>query len=765
MDKIIILFIILLIILFFIYLYVQQSRQVKEMEGFLNPKRKKELILSSMEVDSNSPSYESKNNLIENGNFQYGKQTPNFVNQNGYNKIISLENPDKSTFVLEQRNDQAETVYEIRAPAEINSAYLFYFWIQLDPHSSIESMNIEKYIQIRIPQSDFNNYLPKITYNIIKTVTMGDQTAKKNAWYLFKVQFHTQKNIQEQMYISFILNQANRNVKYVYLTGLSLYRVLNDAQNFIFNKQLICYADASTYESHNTIFRDLSGQGNDLYFSNIPSGSIANGYIELDNTKIMGFSSNKINNEAFTIFMMINQQNEMPKVNSIIDQPFDNDVSMPNNKINAQKNTNIYEKILLSFPGNNKYSFEIGIYEDYLYVLNDKVKVKSSEKLNYYNKASLCIVYENGTLNIFNDGINILSTSIDKIYFNNDRFLINKNKNIDMYLYAFLIYNKVVSSSELREIREYFITNQNKQSSKLPNILDHSFDNVFQQTNNPNPLIKPFEDLNMNGQVYIDGFQNKCNNQSNAIKNVCIDNCNNLCKQYLTGENPSLEKYTKCIENCKYVLPECNTYCADEKNKSSLYCREEEDPNKIICPRVYKKNGNYYVYVPPNSYYSNVFTGTKSFGSNIDKARYIYSQNFPKCLIPDELYRKKGNQGDDPSSKNNNCPYTINELNPCNISQCVDVNWNVDDYHKLKINDKCKKAVSNYCHLHYDYDENCMCWDPKYKNDERCIKLRKFFENPKDYCLPGSYNIEDHPDFKQYIKKDKIPCWGCTIKN
>ena len=130
------------------------------------------------------------------------------------------------------------------------------------------------------------------------------------------------------MYISFILNQANRNIKYVYLTGLSLYRVLNDAQNFIFNKQLICYTDASTYESHNTIFRDLSGQGNDLYFSNIPSGSMANGYIELGNTKIMGFSSNKINNEAFTIFMMINQQNDMPKVNSIIDQPFDNDVSI-----------------------------------------------------------------------------------------------------------------------------------------------------------------------------------------------------------------------------------------------------------------------------------------------------------------------------------------------------------------------------------------------------------------------------------------------------
>ena len=144
-------------------------------------------------------------------------------------------------------------------------------------------------------------------------------------------------------------------------------------------------------------------------------------------------------------------------------------------------------------------------------------------KLNYFNKASLSIIYKDNSINIFMDGMNILSSKIDKIYFNKNNFIINKNKNIELFLYSFLIYNKVLSSKELRDIREYFITNQNKDYNRLPNILEHSFENVFHQTNNPNPLIKPFEDLNMNGMIDNDTFQNKYDNQSNALKNIYME--------------------------------------------------------------------------------------------------------------------------------------------------------------------------------------------------------------------------------------------------
>ena len=755
MNNKIVIAIILLSILFLIYLYINKFN-INNLEKFSNDDNISNILNNNISNNDfnniNENNIEKdKNNLIINGSFNNGKNTNNFINQNGYNKIIEMKNPTSSNYVLEQRKSE-NTFYEISLESQINSAYLLYFWIKLDNNTDIQLFNIEKYINIRIPGKDFQNYLPSKIYTIIKNINYNDN----EKWYLFKIQFNTNNNILDKIYITFSLNHNN----ICYLTGISLYRVLNDAKNFIFNDKLICYADAMSYESHNNIFRDLSGQGNDLTLSNIPTSNMSSGYIDLDNTKITGFSSNIINNEAFTIFLIINKQNDQPKVNSLIEENINN--KELNKDTSKQNPDNIYEKILLSFPGNNKYSFEISIYKDYLYLFNDKIKVKSSEKLNYFNKASLSIIYKDNSINIFMDGLNILNTKIDKIYFNKNNFIINKNKNIDLYLYSFLIYNKVLSSTDLKDIREYFITNQNKDYNKLPNILEHSFEDVFYQKNNPNPLIKPFEDLNMNGVINNDTFQNKYNNQSNALKNICIDNCNNLCKQYLYGTSPDLKKYKKCAENCKYVLQECNNFCADDSNKSSLYCNvsnnNDNDNDNIICPKVYKKNGQYIVYILPNSYYSNIFTGEKSFGRNIDKARHMYSINFPKCIIPNELYRGNNNT-------NNNCPYVINDLNPCNTGHCVDVNWNVKDYNKLKLNDKCKKAVSNYCHINYDYDENCICWDPAYKDNTECIKVRKFFENPKDYCLPGSFNIEDHPDFNKYIKKDNIPCWGCDLKN
>ena len=203
-------------------------------------------------------------------------------------------------------------------------------------------------------------------------------------------------------------------------------------------------------------------------------------------------------------------------------------------------------------------------------------------------------------------------------------------------------------------------------------------------------------------------------------------------------------------------MPSCSNYCEEEDTNDSVYCGNKES-DSIVCPKVYKKNNNYYVYIPPNSYYSYLYEGEKSYGSDIEKARYIYSINFPKCLLPQEL------QINNENNKDSSCPYIINELNPCNISDCSGVNWNVSNYKDLNISNNCKKAISNYCHINYKYDPNCVCWDPKYKDDKKCIEFKKFFENPNDYCKPSSFDIQDHPDFNQYIKKDNIPCWGCKL--
>ena len=252
---------------------------------------------------------------------------------------------------------------------------------------------------------------------------------------------------------------------------------------------------------------------------------------------------------------------------------------------------------------------------------------------------------------------------------------------------------------------------------------------------------------------FVDTFDNQ---NCLMVKDNCSVDCENLCANFL--ENKEYDKYNKCRANCKNVLTSCGKYCANPDNINSLYCGTVPELT-ILCPKVYKKDGNYIVYVQPNSYYAKLlnYSGEKSYGSNQEKARYTYNINFPKCAIPVELLPGEGKH------YNDTCPFIINELNPCFTSSCAGVNWNVENYNELKLNKNCKKAVSNYCQINFNIDDKCKCWDPRYKDDPQCLEMRKYFEDPKDYCSPNMYKIEDHPDFNKYIKKDNIPCWGCNL--
>ena len=62
--------------------------------------------------------------------------------------------------------------------------------------------------------------------------------------------------------------------------------------------------------------------------------------------------------------------------------------------------------------------------------------------------------------------------------------------------------------------------------------------------------------------------------------------------------------------------------------------------------------------------------------------------------------------------------------------------------------DKLTISLNNY---DIQLDENCTCWDPKNKDDPKCIEFRRYFEDPNDYCSPSQFKIEDHPDDPQII--------------
>ena len=802
---------------------------------------------SNNNFTSNSTSNNNSNNflknLIINGNFDGGKNILNYAGQNGINNIVKKKNPGNSQYVLEQSKSDTLTYYEIICDNESNSKYNLYCWISAstdNTNKTINDLDLKKLIKIRIQNKDFTNYIPSLNYDIIKKVNLQNDI---NTWYLVKYNFISTSSTSDKMYI--YLNYSNNFIfNNIYFCEVSLFKVLIDAENFIYNDKLICFTDGSNYESNTTTWHDLSGNGNDLFWSSMPNVNYNKGYINTNNVQLKCFPSILLSNTAFTIILCINKDNkptskilfpspsneESNEESNMISNEESNMVSneesnlvsneestIPTNnkymyKSNSESEESEYripthnkyiyksdseseeseyripthnklksneliesfsnESYLLSIPGNSNYFFEIKIVNDILYLIVGKNIYKAINKLILYNKTFINIIYSNGILNIYQDNTPLIKQKIEIPSLNNNNIVINRNSNLDINLYSTLFYNRKVEKDELEHIKDYFISNNNK-NNNTPNLnnfvlsflekpLNVLYDNVY------NDFIKPFSKKNNTENNFNDdtsNFNSIFGNNDFRLKynkNNCPEECESKCSKYLS--NPNKDDYNSCINDCENTLDSCKLYCNEniESNNNSKYCinKNINKNNKadVNCPTVYKKDGNYMIHVNPNSSYYNLYTqNDKSYGSDIDKAKYLYHKNYPKCSIPDELINCHDNNI-------NTCRFVINENNPCYANSCAGVNWNVSDHNNLNLNDQCKKSVSHYCRINSNIDDECYCWKPEYKDDEKCISIRKYFENPLDYCNPKSFNIEDHPDFKNYIRKDNIPCWGCKLE-
>jgi hypothetical protein len=743
----ILIFIIICIIFFFIY-FINTILKGNNINNNNNNKQQKENFQNKM---LENYGIKTNNNLIGNGNFHNGFVSPNYINHNGYNKIIMKQNPGSSSYVLEQKRTNELTYYEFMCKNVKNSKYILYFWLSIDK-KDIETMNFEKIIRIKIQKIDFSNDIPKLNYNIIQKVVLSNG----DIWYYIKYYFISDNNSTDkmQLYLNYSIDLQYNTF---YFTEISLYRILIDAENFIFNDNLLCYVDTYKYESNNTTWRDLSGIGNNLFLSNIPTTDYTKGSMQIENIKITGFPSNKISNDTFSILFCFNKYSlNNHSLNDLDKNDLDKDSNDDDND-----NASITDFYLLSLSGNERYSFEIKLKDNFLYVICDENIYKSKNEIILYNKSLLSIQYNKGILYIIHDGIIVLKQKIRKVYFNENHFIINKNmnKNIQYNFYSILFYNRFIEINELNEIREYFITNKNKDFENI-DINDYHMNltanYTHDKTNKTEEIpLKSFhnklvQNENIQNDVFKEVFDNqniKFNSNNNSYNSDCFKNCFN-----------TMDNLSSCIDSCK-VSPETEEY-------DQLFYKHNDNDNddnnndKIKCPKVYMKNGKFIVYIPPNSYYAEKlnYSGEKSYGTNIDKARYTYNLNFPKCPIPNELILGSENKYMD------TCPFVIHELNPCVVSSCSNVNWNVSDVNDLNLNKKCKKAVSNYCQINYNLDDSCIHWHPKNKHNKKSIEYRRYFEDPKDYCSPSQFKIEDHPDFDKYIKKDNIPCWGCNLE-
>ena len=751
--------IVILVGLYFIYIFINVQydnsyiNKLKNMNIFLQKK-----YLNNKENIENIENIENFTNLIGNGDFKNGLNINNNINKNGYNKIIIMKNPTKSSYVLQQKNTGSLTFYEIMIPAEINSKYYFTFWVSIEPN--INNIDYTKLVYVRISKTDSDTgtnttNVPQLEIKIVNKMAIDN-----NTWYQIQTTFYTNNESVQNIFIYLNYSKTLQGTN-VYFTKLSLYRLLPTAENFIYNESLNLYLNGciSSSKGNNYIWSDLSGSGNDFYFLQNPVYNEQICAYSVNNNLINGPSTMKLLNStsnSFTFIIIFNNNNSFS--NTIIDEESEHTVN------------------IIEFYGNNNVSISININQsnNYLICKLPNKNVLSNKSLTFINKTLLAITYNNGIINIYQDNVLILNTATDNLYFNSNNICINKNKLWNANIYALLNYTRVVPNNELTDIRDYFMNNMNKDSKNNTNInniiFDDNINNNFEIIN-----IQAYNENNQNQEFITDNLNDSSTDNSNDISNMnmnmnvnvnmkkdtnsCKTDCKELCKKFIQidSNNFNLQDYNTCRDNCKFVLPSCQKYCLDNNNLRDEICTTIDKESQ--CPVAYKKDNNYYIYINPQSDYAKKykFSGIRNYGPDREKAKKKYEINFPKCDLPSAF--KEGNG----IVNLEYCPYNIYEGNPCLSSACIGVNWNTDNYKNLNMTENCKKEVSHYCQMNKGVDEKCECWLPENFDKKECIEFRKHFENPTDYCKISQYDIEEHPDINKYVRKDNIPCYGCVL--
>jgi hypothetical protein len=232
--------------------------------------------------------------------------------------------------------------------------------------------------------------------------------------------------------------------------------------------------------------------------------------------------------------------------------------------------------------------------------------------------------------------------------------------------------------------------------------------------------------------------------------------------EYMSGDN--IGKITKYFMKMKAIGNELTNQCVDNNpddfilritETEEVEDKEDELKKNQTCPKVIYENDHYYIIIPHGSKLAKDigYSGIRDYGGDIDTARKIFEINFPKCKLPDILDKTKY------KADLSECPFVmLTPDNPCNQFDCRKTNWT----NGVPDNKNCKRSVDVYCSKYSDVDPACYCWKKENLEKTECMKWRGNFE-ADDKCDFRKFDIEKHPDSKDYIKKSKIPCWGCNL--
>jgi hypothetical protein len=97
------------------------------------------------------------------------------------------------------------------------------------------------------------------------------------------------------------------------------------------------------------------------------------------------------------------------------------------------------------------------------------------------------------------------------------------------------------------------------------------------------------------------------------------------------------------------------------------------------------------------------------------------------------------------------CIFSNKEL--CSQNDCKNVNWD----NPVNVSEQCRMKVNEYCRGNTE-DSGCVNLRDKKNKMNESVKLHKSVD---DTDCKGCH---EKVDLSKYIRKDKIPCWGCNLE-
>jgi hypothetical protein len=647
--------------------------------------------------------YKDHKNILLNGSFDGGKDISGYVDQSGVNEIMSMTNASVSKYVLHQKDTQSITYYQFAQPVQPNSKYVFTTWVcVLSPRNGeMTQFPFQNLVRFRIPMKNGTNDLPTPRVDILQKTTLkntGSQTSYD--WYLVKYMIRTKADVKRD--INIYLNYASELPALdIYFAGLGLYKVLDDVESFIFTNGLLAFLSGFYCDSGALSWRDLSANSMNFLLESRASVDTQLGSVDLRDNKISISKGKEIygkGDKTMThILLEIDTGRLANTENQVIFQITQKDVSLPNLSLILEVNKN-------------------------LSLICKDQKVTTTQPPILLNKTLLTIMLDQNshTCQLYQDGVLLLSIpSCPNLFFESSTISIHSNMNIPMKLYDLLVYNYIMVTDEVKELRNYLMDTSNR------------------RPNAPNTQNYLFADINSNQPTMVEGFTNEGGGG--------------------VGGGGDIEGFNFVLnDEFQYVFG--NTENVFTNLKKDLCAKQAVTVND--CPSVYIREGKFYVYIPQYSFYHKQFNyyGERCYGEDRDRAKYLFKLNFPDCDVPKVLTPGEG-------KVNNTCPFIVAKNNPCSADNCAGVDWTKAYVEDLDLSEECKKNVSFYCRTNYELDDQCVAWKPENKYDEESINVRKYFEDPNEYCDVAMFSIEDHPDYEDYIRKDKIPCWGCDLSD